>query len=189
MNTPNKLTLIRIILIPVFMVFLLFPITRLHQWIALVIFVGASVTDWADGRIARSTNQVTTFGKFADPLADKLLTSAALISFIELYSVPSWMIFTVVAREFIVTGLRLVAISEGKVIAASMAGKIKTFTQMVAIVLVMLFGALGMADKTVFFGVDFFYNIPTYLMGIVAVITIYSGLTYILDNRKLLKVK
>ncbi len=187
MNTPNKLTILRIILIPVFMVFLLFPVTgenSVHTWIALVIFVAASITDWFDGRIARATNQITTFGKFADPLADKLLTSAALISFIELYAVPSWMIFIVVAREFIVTGLRLVAISEGKVIAASMAGKVKTFTQMVAIVVVMLLGALNLATYEIFC-----CNIATWLMGIVAAITLYSGFTYVIDNRKLLKVK
>lgn len=187
MNTPNKLTLLRIILIPVFLIFLLFPITgdnSIHTWIALVIFVGASITDWLDGRIARATNQVTTFGKFADPLADKLLTSAALISFIELYSVPSWMIFIIVAREFIVTGLRLVAISEGKVIAASMAGKVKTFAQMIAIVVVMLLGALNLAD----FGI-FGCNLATWLMGIVAAITLYSGFTYLMDNRKLIKFK
>ena len=187
MNTPNKLTLIRIILIPIFLVFLLFPVTgdnTIHTWIALVIFVGASITDWFDGRIARATNQITTFGKFADPLADKLLTSAALISFIELYNVPSWMIFVVVAREFIVTGLRLVAISEGKVIAASMAGKIKTFTQMIAIVIVMLLGALGL-DGVSLLGI----SLPAWLMGIVAAITLYSGFTYLMDNRKLIKIE
>lgn len=184
MNTPNKLTLFRIVLIPVFLLLLLFPITKWHTWIALGIFICASVTDWLDGRIARSTNQVTTFGKFADPLADKLLTSAALISFIELYEVPCWLIFIVVAREFIVTGLRLVAISEGKVIAASMAGKVKTFTQMVAIVLTMIFGALGLNGRA-FFGL----TLPVWLMGIVAAITLYSGLAYLIDNRKLLKVK
>lgn len=187
MNTPNKLTLLRIVLIPVFLIFLLFPVTgenSIHSWIALVIFVGASITDWFDGRIARATNQITTFGKFADPLADKLLTSAALISFIELYNVPSWMIFIVVAREFIVTGLRLVAISEGKVIAASMAGKVKTFTQMVAIVVVMLLGALGVAEYSIL-GI----NVATWLMGIVAAITLYSGFTYLMDNRKLINFK
>lgn len=184
MNTPNKLTLFRIVLIPIFLLLLLFPITPVHTWLALGVFICASVTDWLDGRIARSTNQVTTFGKFADPLADKLLTSAALISFIELYKVPCWLIFIVVAREFIVTGLRLVAISEGKVIAASMAGKVKTFTQMVAIVLTMIAGAMGIAEKQVL-GL----TIPEWLMGIVAAITLYSGLSYLIDNRKLLKVK
>ena len=185
MNTPNKLTILRIILIPVFMLFLLVPRDNsICAWIALVIFIGASVTDWFDGHIARATNQITTFGKFADPLADKLLTSAALISFIELYNVPSWMIFVIVAREFIVTGLRLVAISEGKVIAASMAGKIKTFVQMIAIVLVMLFGALGIQDVSLLG-----FNLATWFMGIVAIITLYSGITYLVDNRKLIKIE
>ena len=185
MNTPNKLTILRIILIPIFMLFLLIPEnSSLCTWIALIIFVGASITDWFDGRIARATNQVTTFGKFADPLADKLLTSAALISFIELYDVPSWMIFVIVAREFIVTGLRLVAISEGKVIAASMAGKVKTFVQMIAIVVVMLIGAIGFSEFEILG-----YNIATWLMGIVALITLYSGFTYLMDNRKLIKFK
>ena len=185
MNTPNKLTILRIILIPIFMIFLLAPnCGSICTWVALVIFIGASVTDWFDGHIARSTNQITTFGKFADPLADKLLTSAALISFIELYSVPSWMIFIIVAREFIVTGLRLVAISEGKVIAASMAGKVKTFVQMIAIVLVMLLGALGLGDVA-FLG----FNLATWLMCIVAAITLYSGITYLFDNRKLIKIE
>ena len=145
MNLPNKLTVLRIILIPVFMVLLLnFELYTL----AGVIFVIASLTDLADGKIARKYNLVTNFGKFADPLADKLLVSAALIGLCALGKlgtstvIGAWAAFVIIAREFIVTGIRLIAAAEGKVIAAGMSGKIKTTVQMVTIVYILFSNVL-----------------------------------------------
>ena len=108
MNLPNKLTMFRVILIPFFIVFLLIPITPYDKWIALAIFVIASLTDLLDGKIARKYNLVTNFGKFMDPLADKLLVCSALICLIELDKIPSWMVIIIIAREFIISGFRLV---------------------------------------------------------------------------------
>ena len=135
MNLPNKLTMFRVILIPFFIVFLLIPITPYDKWIALAIFVIASLTDLLDGKIARKYNLVTNFGKFMDPLADKLLVCSALICLIELDKIPSWMVIIIIAREFIISGFRLVASDNGVVIAASYFGKFKTTFQMLAVCL------------------------------------------------------
>lgn len=116
MNLPNKLTMFRVILIPFFIVFLLIPITGADKWIALGIFIIASLTDLLDGKIARKYNLVTNFGKFMDPLADKLLVCSALICLIELNKIPSWMVIVIIAREFIISGFRLVASDNGVVI-------------------------------------------------------------------------
>ena len=118
MNLPNKLTMFRVILIPFFIVFLLASLTPYDKWIALVIFIIASLTDLLDGKIARKYNLVTNFGKFMDPLADKLLVCSALICLIELDKIPSWMVIVIIAREFIISGFRLVASDNGVVIAA-----------------------------------------------------------------------
>lgn len=135
MNLPNKLTIFRVILIPFFIVFLLIPITPYDKWIALAIFIVASLTDLFDGKIARKYNLVTNFGKFMDPLADKLLVCSALICLIELNKLPSWMVIIIIAREFIISGFRLVASDKGVVIAASYWGKFKTTFQMIAVCL------------------------------------------------------
>ena len=135
MNLPNKLTMFRVILIPFFIVFLLVPVTAWDKWIALAIFIVASLTDLLDGKIARKYNLVTNFGKFMDPLADKLLVCSALICLIELDRIPSWMVIVIIAREFIISGFRLVASDNGVVIAASYFGKFKTTFQMVAVCL------------------------------------------------------
>ena len=132
MNIANKLTLFRVILVPVFMVFLLGGFKN-GQYIATVIFIVASLTDMLDGHLARSRNLVTNFGKFMDPLADKILVSSALISFIELGKVPAWVVVVIIAREFIISGLRVLAASDGITIAASKLGKTKTITQLIAI--------------------------------------------------------
>ena len=124
MNLANKLTLIRIILVPIFLVFIAYQDLPYGSVIATLIFIIASVTDQLDGYIARSRNQVTNFGKFMDPLADKLLVTAALISLVELQLVPAWAAIVIIAREFAVSGLRTIAASEGLVIAASWWGKI-----------------------------------------------------------------
>ena len=139
MNLPNKLTLLRIILIPFFVFFLLAPVDIPgKQYIALGIFAIASLTDLIDGKIARKYNLVTNFGKFMDPIADKLLVSTALICFVQLDWIPAYMAVIIIAREFIVTGMRLLANGEGRVIAASMWGKAKTVTQIIAISLLLL---------------------------------------------------
>jgi CDP-diacylglycerol--glycerol-3-phosphate 3-phosphatidyltransferase len=144
MNLPNKITISRILLIPVFMVIMLAPFNwgeltfgsetiLVTHFVGALIFIIASTTDWVDGYYARKLNQVTNLGKFLDPLADKLLVSAALIILVELKLAPSWMVILIISREFAVTGLRLVLAGEGEVVAANMLGKIKTWAQIIAI--------------------------------------------------------
>ena len=133
MNLANKLTMIRIFLVPVFLIFITVKDIPYGSIIATVIFIIASLTDQLDGHIARSRNQITNFGKFMDPLADKLLVTAALVSLVELKLVAGWAVVIILAREFAVSGLRTLAASDGIVIAASWWGKIKTVTQMIAI--------------------------------------------------------
>ena len=135
MNLANKLTMIRIFLVPVFLVFITVKDIPYGSIIATVIFIIASLTDQLDGYIARSRNQITNFGKFMDPLADKLLVTAALVSLVELKLVPGWAVVVILAREFAVSGLRTLAASDGIVIAASWWGKNKTVTQMKAIII------------------------------------------------------
>ncbi|MDE7284504.1 MAG: CDP-diacylglycerol--glycerol-3-phosphate 3-phosphatidyltransferase, partial [Lachnospiraceae bacterium] len=135
MNLPNKLTMFRVVLIPFFVLFMLVDITNVDKWIALAIFIIASLTDLLDGKIARKYNLVTNFGKFMDPLADKLLVCAALICLVELSVIPSWIVIIIISREFIISGFRLIASDNGVVIAASYFGKFKTTFQMVMICL------------------------------------------------------
>ena len=134
MNLPNKLTLLRIILIPVFMVVLYWGFPG-ATWVALAIFIIASLTDMLDGKIARKYNLVTDFGKFADPLADKMLVTAAMLWFVEIGQMPAWMLLIVICREFAVSGLRMIASDKGRVIAAGWSGKVKTAATMVCVVL------------------------------------------------------
>lgn len=135
MNLPNKLTIFRVILIPFFVVLLLFDITAYDKWIALAIFIVASLTDFLDGHIARKYNLVTNFGKFMDPLADKLLVCSAMICLVELSRIPAWVVIVIISREFIISGFRLVASDNGVVIAASYWGKFKTTFQILMICL------------------------------------------------------
>jgi len=138
MNLPNKLTIVRMIMILPFVVIMLMPQTTAGKWIALALFGGASLTDMLDGYLARKYNLVTNFGKFMDPLADKLLVCAALICLIELGRIPSWVVIIIISREFIISGFRLVASDNGVVIAASYWGKFKTTFQMVMICLMIV---------------------------------------------------
>ena len=135
MNLPNKLTLLRVFMIPVFVVFMLVDITPVDNWIALAVFILASLTDLLDGKIARKYNLVTNFGKFMDPLADKLLVCSAMICLVEMHIIPAWIVIIIIAREFIISGFRLIASDNGVVIAASYWGKFKTVFQMVMICL------------------------------------------------------
>ena len=135
MNLPNKLTLLRVFMIPIFVVFMLVDITPFDNWIALAVFILASLTDLLDGKIARKYNLVTIFGKFMDPLADKLLVCSAMICLVEMHIIPAWIVIIIIAREFIISGFRLIASDNGVVIAASYWGKFKTVFQMVMICL------------------------------------------------------
>ncbi len=139
MNLPNKLTVLRIIMVPFFVFFMLTDVGgEANKWIALILFCVASMTDMLDGKIARARNLVTNFGKFMDPLADKLLVCSALICLIQLGQLPAWMVIIIVSREFIISGFRLVAVEQGIVIAASYWGKFKTTFQMIAVVLMIV---------------------------------------------------
>ena len=175
MNLPNKLTLIRICLIPVFVILMLSQVSNFFL-ISCVIFIIASITDFLDGKIARKYNLVTDFGKFMDPLADKLLVLSALICMIEYDLVAGWMVIIIVARELTVSILRAIAADNGKVIAASGGGKIKTTSQMIAIIL-LLIGANYSNSQIVFVG--------TIAMYIATIFTLYSGIDYLYKNREL----
>ena len=175
MNLPNKLTLLRICLIPVFVILMLSQVSNFFL-ISCIIFIIASITDFLDGKIARKYNLVTDFGKFMDPLADKLLVLSALICMIEYDLVAGWMVIIIVARELTVSILRAIAADNGKVIAASGGGKIKTTSQMMAIIL-LLIGANYSNSQIVFVG--------TIAMYIATIFTLYSGIDYLYKNREL----
>ena len=175
MNLPNKLTLLRICLIPVFVILMLSQVSNFFL-ISCIIFIIASITDFLDGKIARKYNLVTDFGKFMDPLADKLLVLSALICMIEYDLVAGWMVIIIVARELTVSILRAIAADNGKVIAASGGGKIKNTSQMIAIIL-LLIGANYSNSQIVFVG--------TIAMYIATIFTLYSGIDYLYKNREL----
>ena len=175
MNLPNKLTLLRICLIPVFVILMLSQVSNFFL-ISCIIFIIASITDFLDGKIARKYNLVTDFGKFMDPLADKLLVLSALICMIEYDLVAGWMVIIIVARELTVSILRAIAADNGKVIAASGGGKIKTTSQMIAIIL-LLIGANYSNSQIVFVG--------TIARYIATIFTLYSGIDYLYKNREL----
>ncbi len=139
MNLPNKLTVLRVIMIPFFVFFLLVPVFGENtKWVAVALFIIASLTDLLDGKIARKYNLVTDFGKFMDPLADKLLVCSAMICLVDLQRIPSWIVVVIIAREFIISGFRLIAVENGRVIAASYWGKFKTTFQMIMVILMIV---------------------------------------------------
>ncbi|MDY2589900.1 MAG: CDP-diacylglycerol--glycerol-3-phosphate 3-phosphatidyltransferase [Agathobacter sp.] len=177
MNLPNKLTIFRIILIPFFVFFLLAPYFEGYgNYIAVAIFIVASLTDLLDGKIARKYNMVTNFGKFMDPLADKLLVCSAMICLVDLRLIPSWVVIIIIAREFIISGFRLVASDNGIVIAASYWGKFKTTFQMIMVIVLIL------NIKT-----TLFYYIGNILIVIATALTIISLIDYIIKNKNVLK--
>ena len=195
MNLANKLTMIRIFLVPVFLVFITVKDIPYGSIIATVIFIIASLTDQLDGYIARSRNQITNFGKFMDPLADKLLVTAALVSLVELKLVPGWAVVVILAREFAVSGLRTLAASDGIVIAASWWGKIKTVTQMIAIIILLLkvnintsANAISFVNNNSFLSGFFTYVTETIMFKSV-LITIISGIDYFVKNRHVISMK
>ena len=174
MNLPNKLTIFRVILIPFFVVLLLFDLTAYDKWIALAIFIVASLTDFLDGHIARKYNLVTNFGKFMDPLADKLLVCSAMICLVELSRIPAWVVIIIIAREFIISGFRLVASDNGVVIAASYWGKFKTVFQIVMICLMIAdLPPLALVTQIV--------------MWVAVVLTVVSLVDYLLKNKDVMR--
>ena len=177
MNLPNKITIARIFMIPIF-VLVIFSNLNNARYIATLIFAVAAFTDGLDGYIARKTGQVTTFGKFMDPLADKMLVSTAMISMVELGTIPAWVVSLIIAREFAITGFRTIAVSSGVTIAASSLGKIKTVTQMAAIILLLLGNPIFNR-----------FNIPldNIMLYVALFFTLLSGIDYIYKNKTVFK--
>ena len=178
MNLPNKLTILRTVMIPFFILFLYTDwFHGYDKIIAAVIFIAASLTDMLDGKIARKYNLVTNFGKFMDPLADKLLVCSALIALVDLNKIAAWVVIIIIAREFIISGFRLIAAENGVVIAANYWGKFKTVSQMIMIILLMLdFGGIFTVLTQIFIWLS-------------VALTIISLLTYIMQNRKVLSMQ
>ena len=196
MNLPNKLTIFRMILVPIMVIIPFLGIKTEVLGIPLtyiiidLIFIIASITDKLDGYLARKNNQVTTFGKFLDPLADKILVLAAMMMLVEMAKLPAWIPIIVLAREFIVSGYRLVAVEKGgKVIAASKWGKLKTVTQMIAIILAFLdLHAFGECFSGSLQGGDLVLNLVVTVMMIIQVVaTIFSGVDYLKGAKELIK--
>ena len=182
MNTANKLTILRVILVPVFLAFMLID-GFAWQMAALVTFIIASLTDMLDGQIARKCNQITTFGKFADPLADKMLITAAFLGFMAQGVINVWAVMIMLVREFMVSGVRLAAVSEGEVIAASFWGKFKTVSQMVAVIVAFLVLNIPAVSESMA------YIITNVFVWISVVLTVASGADYLVKNWKLMKLK
>ena len=166
MNTPNKLTLLRVLLVPAFVLLFYWQFPA-HYLIATLVFVAAAITDAVDGHLARKNNQITDFGKFADPLADKMLVTAAMLWFVECGKMPAWALLIVICREFAVSGLRMVAAEQGRVIAAGWSGKVKTAATMVCVILM-------------FLPIPAFLN--TLCVWVIALTTLYSGVEYFVKN-------
>ncbi len=195
MNTPNKLTIIRIIFVPFIVMFLLIDKIPHHFLFAELLFIAAAVTDYYDGKIARKNGLITDFGKFADPLADKILVISVLACFVELHLTSSILIIIVLAREFMVTSLRLVAVESGKVIAANIWGKTKTVSQIVAVVTVLTteyflelitMGLLPLMKwySQISFGVEILNAVVLWFS---VLMTVISGVIYIKDNIQFIK--
>ena len=178
MNTPNKLTIARMIIVPFLVIFLLTGWGgEANRYISLTLFVVASVTDWFDGYLARKNNLVTNFGKFMDPLADKLLVCSAMICMIDLKRLPAWFVIIIIAREFIISGFRLIAAENGIVIAANYWGKFKTASQMIMIILLILhFDRIFVILEQIFIWLSL-------------ALTIISLITYIWQNRTVLSMQ
>ena len=177
MTAASKITLVRIALIPLFIVTMYLSAGQAGLWmyVSLGIFLLASVTDWIDGHIARKYNQISDFGKFLDPIADKLLTISAMTIYTEWGIFPAWALMIVLTREFAVTGLRLLAVQKGKVIAAGWSGKVKTASTMVGLCAMMLLS-----------GLELFSWLNPVVIGVIIVTTVYSGIEYFIQNWKCL---
>ena len=174
MTTATKITMVRVFLLPVFMVLMYLSggEAGMWMWLSLAVFIIASLTDFVDGYIARRYNQTTDLGKFLDPLADKLITIAAMVMFCEWGVFPAWALMLVLTREFAVTGLRLIAVQKGTVIAAGWSGKVKTASTMV-----------GLCAMMALSGIDILNGV---VIGLIVVTTLYSGIEYFIQNGKCL---
>ena len=199
MNLANRLTVLRVILVPIFVVFLAID-TFWFNILALIVFIIASITDYWDGVIARQQNTVTTFGIFLDPLADKLLVTSAFVSFVAMpqLQIPAWMVIAIIAREFIITGLRSLGVSKNVIISASMFGKVKTTSQITAIITILVilivegilikffkltqYDLFEMSNWQYYLG-WILINLPYWLMCIVTIFTLYSGINYIFQHK------
>ncbi|MBQ3943068.1 MAG: CDP-diacylglycerol--glycerol-3-phosphate 3-phosphatidyltransferase [Elusimicrobia bacterium] len=201
MNLANKLTMLRVLLVPVFIIFMIID-SFWANIIALLIFIAASITDYFDGAIARKQNTITTLGIFLDPLADKLLVTSAFISFVGIYTlnVPAWMVICIIAREFIITGLRSIAASKNIIIPASMAGKVKTTSQMIAIITILVILIVNSAIIKFYFNTPYdlveiggwqqvlgliLIYAPYWLMLIATIFTLYSGISYLITHKNI----
>ena len=201
MNLANKLTILRVLLVPIFIILVIID----SFWAnisALLVFIAASITDYYDGVIARKQNMVTIFGIFLDPLADKLLVTSAFILFVGIYTlnIPAWMVICIIAREFIITGLRSIAASKNIIIPASMAGKVKTTSQMIAIITILVILVVN-ATLTKFFLLTPYdlldmhgwqhilglvlIHAPYWLMLVATIFTLYSGVSYLISHKKI----
>ncbi len=179
MNTPNKLTVLRMVLTPFFLAALIIEAIPHNYLFGLVFFSVAAITDFIDGKLARKNNQITVFGKLLDPVADKMLTTAAFLGFMQLGICNIWIVMIVLTREFVVTSLRLVASAQGIVVAANFWGKAKTMSQMVSIVVILVAGeAITLGILPSGFNLSFFSN---FLLWITAVLTVISGIKYAVD--------
>lgn len=190
LNTPNKLTLFRIILVPAFMATLLIDDIPHNYLMSILIFLIASITDMLDGKIARKTGSITDFGKFADPLADKLLVMSAFICFIELGISNSVVAMIILTRELVITSIRLIGASKNKVISANRWGKVKTVSQMFTILVILFLNYILELFSTQNIAFEFsniFSMINNILMFITVVLTVVSGIVYIYENRSLIK--
>ena len=174
MNLANKLTMLRVVMIPAFLLVLFLAPEPMNRYIAVIIFIVASLTDMLDGKIARKYNMVSNFGKFMDPLADKLLVCSAMICLIEMNKLDAWIVIVIISREFIISGFRLVASDNGVVIAASYWGKFKTTFQMIAVVLLIV-------------GIPALSMVTTAVVWIALVLTVISLVDYIAKNVNVLK--
>lgn len=185
MNTPNKLTVFRIILIPFFVFFLLVQSIPHRYLFALIIFCVASITDHFDGELARRNGQITDFGKFLDPLADKMLVMSAFICFVQLDIVGALPVIIILMREFIVTSVRLVAMGSGKVISANIFGKAKTVSQIVAIIIILLTQYTMYVNPHIYGLNDMHFKLMNFLVVWISVLfAVISGIIYIVDNIK-----
>lgn len=192
MNLANKITMARIIMVPFFIFFLLARLIPFNFLWALIIFVVASISDAIDGKIARKNNMVTNFGKFLDPLADKILVLSALVCFIQMRLAGAIMVIIIIGRELMVTSLRMTASSQGEVIAANIWGKIKTVSQMIAIIYTLVYLSFNQFTESVistgyFSGLGFL--ISKYLLWISTILTLVSGIIYFVQNKSFLKSK
>lgn len=183
LNLPNKLTIIRIVLTPVFLFLFFAEFIPQNYLFALIVFAIAAITDFADGKIARSRNIITNFGKIADPIADKILTTTTLLCFMQKNFCSIWVILIILTREFAVSAIRISAASQGSVIPANIYGKIKTVMQMVFSIIILLLITIQSGFS---FSIPYFETISSVMMWILAVVTLVSGVIYIKDSAKMI---